>query len=219
MCGINGAFYYDSQPDEQQLREILVRCADRGDASCGVVAWSPEHWCDTRVLGGPENLPEHFLPQGTRIVINNNRAEPTTEWVMSKHSTDIQPFRTERFAVSHNGIIANDVTLREQHAITVETSIDSAVLPQLIERLGVRAALAQLEGGVALAIIDAQHGALHLYRNFLPISLVWRPGVFYFSSEAKNLPGHGRTDAFRVEQLPPYSGVTIESSGRLFRWT
>jgi len=220
MCGINGAFFYDSPPDPAMLHQIISRCADRGEASCGVVSLRADHtFYQARVLGGPAGLPADFLPPDATIVINNNRAEPTTEWVEHKTLADVQPFQSGRIAVSHNGIIANDHELRARFALNPATSIDTAVLPPLIEQLGVRAALALVQGSLAVAIIDAAAGCLHLYRSFLPLTVAWSPGRYYFSSEAKNLPPHLLGDPFRAETLPPYSGVTIEGSGRLLRWT
>lgn len=218
MCGLNGALYYGAAPDEAALRAIITSCGDRGQDSCGVVSWSENGWHDVKVLGGPSNLPYGFLPSDARIVINTNRAEPTTEWVHEKSGEDIQPFRTRTIAVSHNGILANDVELRREFAIETASIIDTAVLPPLMDRLGVRESIPKLVGGLALAILDARNAALHLYRNFMPLVLAWAPGVYYFSSEEKNLPAGGIGSRFVIETLPPFSGVTIESSGHLLRW-
>ena len=219
MCGINGALYCGAASQESVLREIILRCSDRGQDSCGVVAWGEAGWHDTRCLGGAGNLPRGFLPDGMRIVINTNRAEPTTEWVRHKTLSDVQPFRTDYTAVSHNGIIANDEALRSAYGIETHSTIDTAIVPSLVDRLGVRKAIAALVGGLALAVLDAREGALHLYRNFMPLAIAWQPGVYYFSSEVKNLPRGGIGGDCVVEVLPPFSGVTIESSGRLLRWS
>ena len=219
MCGINGALFYDAPPQESVLREIILRCADRGQDSCGVVAWGHSGWYETKCLGGPENLAPGFLPQSTKIVINTNRSEPTTEWVRKKTLSDVQPFRSHRTAVSHNGVIANDSTLRSEYGIDAPSVIDTAIVPPLIDLLGVRGGVAALTGGLALAILDTDAGALHLYRNFLPLSIAWQPGIYYFSSETKNLPRGGIGGECVVETLPPFSGITIESSGRLLRWS
>ena len=219
MCGINGAVYCGATPQESILREIILRCADRGQDGCGVVAWGDAGWQDTRCVGGAECLPHGFVPAGARIVINTNRAEPTTEWVQHKTCADVQPFRTDRTAVSHNGIIANDRALRSTYGIETPSAIDTAILPPLIDRLGVREAISVLVGGLALAVLDARGPQLHLYRNFMPLAIAWRPGVYYFSSEAKNLPRGGIGGDYVTEILPPFSGVTIESSGRLLRWS
>lgn len=219
MCGINGALYYGAIPDEAILRKIITQCGDRGRDSCGVISWSVRGWHETKCLGGPENLPNGFLQADARIVINTNRAEPTTEWVRNKTVDDVQPFRSKTTAVSHNGILANDTELREKFDLHTASTIDTAILPPLIDHVGVRSAIRLLSGGLALAIVDAAAGALHLYRNFMPLVLAWTPGAFYFSSEAKNLPAGGIGSNFAVECLQPFSGVTIESSGRLLRWT
>ncbi len=219
MCGINGALFYDSDPDQDVLKGIIERCADRGQDSCGVVAWGPEGWRESRCIGGPENLPEHFLPPMTRIIINSNRAEPTTEWVREKTLADVPPFRNERYAVSHNGVIANDKELRATYGLDTASVIDTAILPPLLDKLGVRCAIDVLVGGLALAILDAATETLHLYRNFMPLAFVWSPGLYYFSSEVKNLPQSGIGSLFTLEVLSPFSGVTIERSGRVLRWS
>src|SRR5690606_39454844 len=79
-------------------------------------------------LGGDEL----GVGQDTTIVLNNNRAEPTTEWVAEKSEVDIQPFTYDGWIVAHNGVIANDRELAEQYGVTPYTSIDSGVLPAVM---------------------------------------------------------------------------------------
>ena len=233
MCGINGALFYEhvsegaygmdmayAEDRRGTLRGIIAKCGDRGRDSCGVTTLSVSgHWTDIKVIAGPEGLPEMFMPCDTQIVINNNRAEPTTEWVRVKTLEDVQPFRTARWAVSHNGVLANDKELAREFGLYPKTPIDTAVIPLLLEETeSVVQTVKLLKGGFALAIIDRQAKALHLYRNFMPLWLAWKPGVYYFSSEQKNLPPHGLHASFRAAEISPYSGVTIDSSGVFTRW-
>lgn len=58
-------------------------------------------------------------------LIGNARAEPTTEWVKEKHGYDQQPYALGKWAIVHNGTIANDKALRTNE---LETGIDSAAI-------------------------------------------------------------------------------------------
>jgi 7-cyano-7-deazaguanine synthase len=150
------------------------------------------------------------------VYLHTSRAEPTTEWRQEKTDTDIPPFVDEGIAVAHNGIIANDDDLAENYGLDRVSSIDTAIVPPLVARLGLWAAVAALKGGAALAIFDERRMVLALCRNFMPLVLAWEPGIVCFASEAGFFPEARRP--FRTYQsweLPPYSG--LELAGRGYR--
>jgi len=220
MCGIAGALVYDAKIARLECLEAAVAAsASRGTDSFGVVRWSPsrgfrEHrWLGTRrqdwldVVGRPDaDEPTVFL--------HTSRAEPTTEWQRQKTDADIPPFVDAGIAVAHNGIIANDHELAAAYGIKPTTAIDTAVIPALVARLGIRPTLALLKGGAALAILDSSTSRLVLCRNFMPLALAWEPGIISFASEASFFPG--MADPFRPFQLwemPPFTGIELSQAG------
>jgi 7-cyano-7-deazaguanine synthase len=220
MCGIAGALVYD--PKAARLDRLLAAVdasSARGEDSFGIVRWSPsagfrshrrlgpvrEEWLDA--IGLPE-------PDEPTVFLHTARAEPTTEWVRDKTNRDIPPFVVDGVAVAHNGIVANDEELARAHHITRVSPIDTAVIPALVASVGIWQTIASLEGGAALAIFDSASAQLVLCRNFMPLVLVWEPGIVCFASEAGFFPGaRGPFPAFQLWELPPYTGIKLSEKG------
>src|SRR5262245_4137894 len=220
MCGIAGALVYD--PAVARLDRLLAAVdasGARGQDAFGVVRWSPSAGFRkyARHVGGPHNwLRELGDPDPAELTayLHTSRAEPTTEWRREKTESDIPPFVDRGVAVAHNGIIANDEELTRQYGLHPPSAIDTAIVPQLVARLGLWEAVAALKGGSALAIWDAQHRVLALCRNFLPLVLTWEPGIVCFASEASFFPEAQRAfRGYQRWQLPPYSGIEISAQG------
>jgi asparagine synthetase B (glutamine-hydrolysing) len=222
MCGIAGALVLENgHPDLELFWEAVAACRQRGIDSFGMVRWSRQDgWreihgidlplpeCRKAMERGPEDGPVFFL--------HSSRAEPTTEWRSVKTEKDMPPFRGGSFAVAHNGIIANDAELTGKYGVEKSSPIDTAVLPGLAGKIGVRGMFSAIRGGSALAVIDAAAGVLSLGRNFMPLSIVWNPGLVVFASEGRFFPGFGSPFApFHTWDLPPYS--VLELSARGFR--
>jgi len=227
MCGIAGAFIYDERGrDLRLLQGVVDKCRQRGLDAYGLLRWSPmESWKEFRhnneITAG--DMDEVYSPPVSfpTIFLHTSRAEPTTEWRDKKTVADIPPFRDGAFAVAHNGIISNDHLLETRHALGRCSPIDTSVLPPLFSKVGLGPALRELQGGAALGVVDATHPALHVYRNFMPASILWRPGICVFASEAAFFPGHGLPLPDYVSwTLPAYSGVTFSMRGYSgpFKW-
>jgi 7-cyano-7-deazaguanine synthase len=220
MCGIAGALVYD--PGSARLDCLLAAVkgsAARGQDAFGVVRWSPStgfrkygrhvcgphDWLDE--LGRPE-------PGELTVYLHTSRAEPTTEWRREKTESDIPPFVDEGVAVAHNGIIANDDELTGQYGLRPVSPIDTAIVPQLVTRLGMWKAITELKGGSALAVLNSRQQMLALWRNFLPLVLTWEPGIVCFASEAGFFPGAARPfRPYQTWELPPFSGIEVSAKG------
>jgi 7-cyano-7-deazaguanine synthase len=220
MCGIAGALIYDQKAARlDSLLGAVDASVARGEDSFGVVRWSPStgfrrhgrlgpglgDWLD--IVGRPQ-------PDELTVFLHTSRAEPTTEWRRNKTDSDIPPFVVEGIAVAHNGIIANDEELASAYRIARVSSIDTAVVPALVARLGVWPAVANLKGGAALAIFDSASAQLVLCRTFMPLVLTWEPGIVCFASEAGFFPGAADPfPPFHLWELPPYSGIELSARG------
>lgn len=203
MCSISGYVTTHPHPDyNQKLIDIIIKAEERGRDSHGIV--SSAGWALRRTGPPSGSLDASILPLA-QVMINNNRAEPTTEWVPRKTVRDIQPFVYGGTIVAHNGTIANDAALRLRYLLHTESPIDSAVIPPLVERFGVDMALQQLIGSFALAIYH--DGLLHLATNYKPLYLRRDDGVFYFSSLEQYLRESWLDNIIEVR---PYSLLTID---------
>jgi 7-cyano-7-deazaguanine synthase len=99
---------------------VIVRGEDRGRDSYGIVSFQRDgSVVEIKNVGRPSNSlgDERFVFSTSTIVMNNDRAEPTTEYVENKRSNDIQPFGSNIY-VTHNGVIANDHELELRYNIT-----------------------------------------------------------------------------------------------------
>ena len=150
------------------------------------------------------------------MIIANTRAEPTTEFVNIKSLSDIQPFASDRFVVAHNGTIANDKDLRKLHSIIPISSIDSAILPPLFEKVDIDLAIPQLKGSFTLAICDLDKPQeLHLIRNIKPIAYLYDTSVngIWYASEAEWLQSKDllfKPDIYHPIIPEPYSHIIID---------
>jgi 7-cyano-7-deazaguanine synthase len=230
MCSISGFVRISPCKDVHALAQaygqVLTLGQKRGHDSTGVVALQDDGSADRRVnLGSPDlSLLLDVIQPSTRILIGNNRAEPTTEFVAQKSQQDIQPFGDGFVFVTHNGIIANDQELADEYEIERPTSIDTAVVPGLISQLGIQQAVEKLVGSYALAVIDRRDpDRLWLARNFKPLYLQSRPehGAIFFASRPEYLKEGNSLLATLTEpaivEVPPHSLVEINAANGQIR--
>lgn len=196
MCSISGFIVTRQNADRKAIAEyyidILSRGRERGHDSIGVAAVDTdgESRRGVTLLPGDYSFVSNAITPRTSALIGNNRAEPTTEFVVSKTSNDIQPFGEAGIYISHNGTIANDNEIRRDFNIETSTAIDSAIIPGLIKKIGVEGTLHQLIGSYALAVIDAkQPTRIWLACNFKPIYILQNNelGAIFFASRPNYL--------------------------------
>jgi 7-cyano-7-deazaguanine synthase len=216
MCGIAGALVY-RDATAGLFFEAVRKCRNRGEDSFGVVRWSPASgWMELRGFrSSVDPCSESFRDDSTPcFYLHTSRAEPTTEYTRIKTEADVPPFRTASVAVAHNGIIANDRQLARRFGIRPASRIDTAIMPELIRRIGFWRALREIRGGCAFGVVDADRRSLYLARNFLPLTIVWQPGIVVFASERRFF---AHSDApfppYRIWDLPAYSAIEFSPAG------
>jgi 7-cyano-7-deazaguanine synthase len=225
MCSISGFIVTDPLADRQRIARwyaaILERGAERGQDSAGVASLDDQGMPRRKVEISPQDYDFVFdvVTPSCTVLIGNNRAEPTTEFVLHKTPEDAQPFGDGVVFASHNGTIANDSELRAAYGIKTNTRIDSAVCPGLIRRLGVRTALEHLRGSFALAITDAREPRkLWLARNYKPLFLQAMPslGALFFASRPEHLALaeelRDRLQQPAIVPVPPYHLLEIDGT-------
>ena len=229
MCSVNGMVLLNSANAKEAAREfakLMMKASDRGRDSYGLVLLGKEGIRSFRRAGTPGPELEEWLLEnidGKTIVVANNRAEPTTEVVKEKRESDIQPFESGRYVVSHNGVVANDQELERQFEIKKRSRIDSSILPPLLERTwdgtleGLRNVLDMVRGSFAMIVGDAERpDRLVAAVNFKPMyfEVNYDLGAIFVSSLDDYLPRRGK---HRIERVMPYSVMEFLSDGSLKR--
>ncbi|TRM80992.1 7-cyano-7-deazaguanine synthase QueC [Sulfolobus sp. D5] len=231
MCSVSGILIlnpknYDKV--ERKFANILKKAEDRGRDSFGIVVIQKDGSLKVRKsLGRPsekEELLYGILDEDSRVVIANNRAEPTTEYVRQKTLDDIQPFVGERYIITHNGIIANDIELEKKYELSRKTRIDSAILPPMLDKMwngsieDLRDIINQIKGSYALVIGDKLYpDRIFLVNNFKPLYMAYdyHLDAVFFSSlddyfEVKPF------DPVNVTKLEPYSITMVNLKKEIY---
>lgn len=234
-CSVNGVVIFRRKRTreqlaaiEQRLIEIVVAATDRGRDSYGFAVIKADGTFNLFKREGRYDgrWPRDFLDEKTVAVINNCRAEPTTEWVRTKTEDDIQPFATNGIIVSHNGVIANDRQLAEKFTLDRVTKVDSAILPGLFQKTwdgnsldSLVKSLEEIVGSYALAICDTRKSdQIFLAANYKPlyIQLNSQQDVLYFTSLEDYIDQGDFLQAhLKCQQLPPYSATKISTTGHI----
>ena len=232
MCSISGCILFEKARTghellaiEEKLRSIIIHGEDRGRDSYGIVSFQTDgSLVEIKRTGKPSTSlsKERFVFHDTRIVINNDRAEPTTEYVENKQPKDIQPFGSNIY-VTHNGTIANDHELESSYNIHRSSKIDSAILPPLLEKLwdgsacGLQRILQDvIVGSFALAIVDRRiPNKIVMACNYKPIFLEYdhNGDALFFTSLESYLGDESKPvwETNPQRQMTPYSLMTVDT--------
>jgi len=208
MCGIVG--YVGDEECANLLVEGLRKLEYRGYDSAGVAILGPEGLQVSRAKGKLVNLvnrlKEHTPPGKTGI--------GHTRWATHGRPSDenAHPHKYGGVAVVHNGIIENHMELKaelqaEGHEFSSET--DTEIFAHLIskhEKAGktlpdaVRAALAQVRGTYALAVVSEKTpGQLVVAKNASPLVLGLGKGCNFVASDVPAILAHTREVIFLEE--------------------
>jgi len=237
MCSISGMLLPEgglTETERQYLERIfdstICNAADRGRDSYGVwlLTDPAEVIAATKRMGPPQ--PGLTMPDDAAQLINNNRAEPTTEWVEDKLRSDIQPFREGHWIVAHNGTIANDKELKHNYDLKTMTEIDTAVIPAMLDKMGpdvfwteIADLLLELKGSYALSMTDvrkprvvwlaANYKPLHIAVHHATGTVIWTSLPDYLEQAL----GEGNwtdrlTSHWRIERVPPFTLLQVEAS-------
>lgn len=224
MCSVSGVLILkpeNYQRIEKKFIEIIKKAEDRGRDSFGVIVIEKDGTTKVvKALGRPSLQEEKLygvLDENSRVIIANNRAEPTTEYVNKKSENDIQPFEGERFVVTHNGLIANDMELEKKFHVNRKTKIDTALIPPLLDKYwkgdleGLRDLLNEIKGSFAFIISDKKRpDRIYIAQNFKPVYMMYDKdlGAVFFTS----LDEYFNASPFEaVTKLDPYSIVEVTS--------
>ena len=202
MCGIVG--FTGAQEAAPILLEGLKKLEYRGYDSAGIAVMDGNSISVNKVTGRIANLCEKTddgkaVKGGTGIGHTRwaTHGAPTSENAHPHLSND------GKFAVVHNGIIENYMSLREKlisEGYHFESETDTEVIVHLIEKYykgNVREALIKttnkLRGSYALGVICAENpGTLYAAREASPLILGLGTDENYFASDVTALVAHTR---------------------------
>jgi len=202
MCGIVG--YAGARKAAPILLDGLKKLEYRGYDSCGLAVMAGAEITVSKVTGRIANLCEktsdgESVPGTTGIGHTRwaTHGAPTEENAHPHLSND------GRFAVVHNGIIENYLTLREEltrEGYRFESETDTEVIINLIQACytgNMRAALIKaanrLRGSYALGVICSEEpGKIYAVRESSPLILGLGVGENFFASDVTALVNHTR---------------------------
>ncbi len=202
MCGIVG--FTGAQNAAPILLEGLKKLEYRGYDSAGIAVMAGNSISVNKVTGRIANLCEK-TDDGKAV--SGNTGIGHTRWAThgAPTSENAHPHLSNdgKFAVVHNGIIENYMSLREKlisDGYHFESETDTEVIVHLIEKYykgNVREALIKttnkLRGSYALGVICAENpGTLYAAREASPLILGLGTDENYFASDVTALVAHTR---------------------------
>ena len=224
MCSINGFINLKQKQNGEMVivNEIINHGEKRGKDSFGIYVKTNKNEFISKWIDKPTNVSftnkkfEFADGEFPLLVLNNNRAEPTTEFIENKTVNDTQPFCSKNYVVVHNGIIANDKELKQKYNFITETNIDSEVLPHLFETCNSDDEIAdklinEVKGSFALAFYNRETNKIYFATNYKPLFTMYSNGSLYFSSMPEYLNPNYKSSL--LEKIPveikPYSMFSI----------
>lgn len=228
MCGIVG--YTGSQEAAPILLEGLKKLEYRGYDSAGIAVLTDNLIAVSKVTGRIANLCERTADgkncPGT-VGIGHTR------WATHGAPTDTNahPHMSNdgKFAVVHNGIIENYITLREeliQKGYRFESQTDTEVIVHLIEmyyigdlKKAVIKASTRLQGSYALGVVCADEPEkIYVAREASPLILGVGAGENYFASDVTALVSYTRNaiymDDGEFAEITPDSITVFNPAGQ-----
>lgn len=177
MCSLFGIYDYKGVLKGNELRKltnVLAREAEvRGKDAAGIAYNSKDK---LRIF--KRGLPAHKLcfapPTGVKVVMGHTRL--TTQG-NERYYQNNHPFQGQNFALAHNGIITNELTLKQQYHLphtNIET--DSYVAVQLLEQAdkldfrSIHDMAEKIHGTFAFSILDRKDN-LYLVKGNNPIEI------------------------------------------------
>lgn len=201
MCGIFG--YAGHQPATPILIEGLVKQEYRGYDSAGIVVHENGVLHIEKTVGRLASLKEQIQGRGINATIGLGHTRWATHGRPTEANTHPHTDCTGRFAVVHNGIIENYLSLKEwleQQGHTFKSGTDTEVLPHLLEHYyqgdllaAVQQMLKHIEGSYAIVAIcqDEPHRLVGAKKHS-PLIVGLGVGENFLSSDIPALLKHTR---------------------------
>jgi len=218
MCGIVG--YIGVEKAAPIILDGLSKLEYRGYDSAGIACLSDEGLKIEKKVGRLSNLSD-ATSNGKNI--NGNLAIGHTRWATHGKPTEANahPHSSERFVLVHNGIIENEVYLKETFLEGVEfkSDTDTELVVHLLQKFSdsgetveeaIRHIIALLEGSYALAIIDTHSpDVMYAVKNKSPLLVGKGDGFNMVGSDAMAMIS--KTNTFFEINDKEYAVITCSS--------
>ena len=230
MCSINGLINLNrikiTTDIVDNMKNIIVNSELRGKDGFGYTIFTDSDVIEYRSLSCPSKELNNFsIPEDAILLINNNRAEPTTEYIRNKTLADIQPYKSKFNFCVHNGTIANDKKLKKDYDLDIKTDIDSAVLPFLFDLVttddeAIKMLSDTIIGSYATAIYNSVNKKLYLATNYKPLYIAYDSSnsILYFTSlESYMIDNNNYNNIFsplKIMEIKPYTLLSIDLNSR-----
>ena len=193
MCCLFGIYDYKGSLTAAQKKRLIsalaIAAEERGTDATGIAYNHAGHLAGYK-RPWPAHLLRFRLPEDARCIMGHTRMTTQGD---EKHNYNNHPFLGAAdmpFALAHNGIIHNDLTLRKEKELPcTKIETDSYVAVQLLEQQGnvsfqdIRAAVEPLRGTLTLTILDSRD-ELYIVKGNNPLTLYHFPrlGVYVYAS-------------------------------------
>lgn len=214
MCGIVGVAGEITVDLKKTFNQMLIVDQLRGDHSTGVLSVrNHDELCKiTKVLGGPSNLDDSksYNDQYTdynKVLLGHNRYA-TSGKVTARNA---HPFEFDSLVGVHNGSLRNYTQLPGYGKFNVDTE----VLYDAIDQIGLEASLAKITGAYTLVYWDKDKSQMVFIRNNeRPLYMAFTEGLksFLWASEAWMLEGCAQRNNVKLDEiflLKPDTLVTL----------
>jgi glucosamine--fructose-6-phosphate aminotransferase (isomerizing) len=233
MCGITGIIKFSHSsvcgPEVVAAWESMFASSlRRGSDSSGLIAVTQTNSavfkCSSSVTKllenkGYKSLKDSLDLASSLLLIGHSRLATNGTSKISKNN---QPVVHQDMGLLHNGIVVNDVSLRQEYGFPSDTALDSDLLAQMLYQFEVHknparalkklfslihgnSTLAITLGGRGSCIIATNNGSMYTLYN-------QKAGIFLFSSEPSFIEmGRQKLDSsnFLVTQLKPGEFIEI----------
>lgn len=193
MCGIVG--YVGKESVAQILLEGLSKLEYRGYDSAGIAVFENDNIKIEKAVGKLDNLKE-ITKNGE--ILNGTCGIGHTRWATHGKPTvaNAHPHSSKRFVLVHNGIIENEVELRNKYLKNVKfkSDTDTEVLAHLLQKftddgedveVAIKHIIAEVEGSYALGIMDKETpDRIYAVKNKSPLLIGKGNGFNMIGSDA-----------------------------------
>ena len=190
MCAITGFLNYGHKIPNHVLlhlvKALTIAAECRGTDATGI-SYVTNGEMVTYKKPKPARKLKFRFPQNTAAVICHNRMTTQGSELKNWNNHPFEGMADKPFALAHNGVIYNDVELRQKHHLLepkIET--DSFIAVQLLEEQGsigfesIKAMAEELLGSYTFSILDSDNN-LWLVKGSNPLYLVHFPDLQLFA--------------------------------------
>lgn len=218
MCGIVG--YIGHKKAAPILLKGLSKLEYRGYDSSGIASLSDGELFVTKAVGKLENLASK-TDDGK--LLKGDIGIGHTRWATHGKPTEANahPHNSSRFVLVHNGIIENEIELREKHLgdIRFSSDTDTEVIVHMLQKFvdsgedvtsAIKNLIAELDGSYALGIIDTLNpDVIYAVKNKSPLLVGKGDGFNMIGSDAMAMLEN--TDTFYEIMDKEYAVITREN--------